>query len=114
MYLESIEGRIQGFKTSFESLSNTVVDSDLVKGIVDIGTGILNVLDGTIDKLGTIPTLLTAISAGMAIKNVGELLNTPSLALLHFDYRGYTRFKITNSLTAEIGSGYINHNVMMK
>ncbi len=114
LYLESVEGRIQGFKTSFESLSNTVVNSDLIKGTVDIGTGILNFLDGTIDKLGTIPTLLTAISAGMAFKNVGELLNTPPLVLLYFDYRGYTRFKIMNSLTAEIGSGYINHNVMMK
>ncbi len=82
LYLESIEGRLQGFKTSFESLSSTVIDSELVKGAVDAGTGVLNFLDETIDKLGTIPTLLTAISAGMAFKNVGELLNTPPYAPL--------------------------------
>ncbi len=82
LYLESIEGKIQGFKTSFEVLSNTIIDSDLVKGIVDIATGILDFLDGTIDRLGTIPTLLTAISAGMAFKNVGEFKNTPPYAPL--------------------------------
>ncbi len=80
LYLESIEGRLQGFKTSFESLSNTVIDSDLVKGAVDVGTNVLNLLDGIVGTLGTIPTLLTAISAGMTIKNVGKLLNTPVYA----------------------------------
>lgn len=82
LYLESIEGRIQGMKTSFESLSSTVVNSDFIKGGVDFLTGTINLLDTIIDKLGVIPSLIGAITLGTSIKNVGELYqNTPAYAL---------------------------------
>jgi hypothetical protein len=80
LYLDSIEGKIQGFKTSFQSLSESVIDSDFLKLAVDTGTKILDILNWIIDKLGVIPTLLTAISVGLSFKNVGELLNTPVYA----------------------------------
>jgi len=78
LYLESIEGRVQGMKTSFESLSSTVVNSDFIKGGVDFLTGCINLLDTLIDKLGVIPTLISTITLGTSLKNVGELkTNTP-------------------------------------
>lgn len=80
---ESIEAHLNTFSASFESLSNTVVNSDLIKGGVDFLTGCINLLDTLIDKLGVIPTLISAITLGTSIKNVGELkTNTPSYAPL--------------------------------
>lgn len=80
---ESIEAHINTMKSSFESLSNTVVNSDLIKGGVDFLTGGINLLDNIIDKFGTIQTLITTIALGTSLKNVGELnQNTPSYATL--------------------------------
>ena len=77
---QSIEAHINTFKASFESLSQTVIDNDLIKFVVDFGTTTLNTLDSVISKFGTIPTLLGSIATVGAIKNVGELLNTPVYA----------------------------------
>ena len=77
---QSIEAHINTFKASFESLSQTIIDSDFIKSIIDGGTIILNTIEEIIKSLGTIPTILTGIAAVGAFKNVGELLNTPVYA----------------------------------
>ena len=59
-YQNSLSGAIEGFKNSFQTLSNTVVGSDFLKGIVNAGTTTLNILDSIIERLGTIPSLLGA------------------------------------------------------
>lgn len=40
--LDSIQGHLQKLKSAWEELSTTVVDSDLIKIIVDLGTALLN------------------------------------------------------------------------
>ena len=62
-YLDSINGKIAQFQAAFEALSAAIIDSGLVKGIVDSGTAILNILTAIIDKLGALPSLLSTISA---------------------------------------------------
>lgn len=80
---EGIEDHIQDLKQAFETLSNTVVNSDLIKFIVDSGTTILKLLDSVIDKFGTLPTLLTGLAAYGGIKGVGKLKpNMPIYASL--------------------------------
>ena len=59
-YQNSLSGAIEGFKNSFQTLSNTVVGSDFLKGIVNAGTTTLNILDSIIERLCTIPSLLGA------------------------------------------------------
>lgn len=78
---ESIEAHLNTLSSSFESLSNTVVNSDFIKGGIDFLTGGLNLLDNIIDKFGIIQTLISAITLGTSLKNVGELYNTPAYAL---------------------------------
>ena len=63
-YLESINGRIDVLKASYEELSQTVLDSGLVKAFVDIGNAVVNAFnwlfsaeissDSPIGKLGNI------------------------------------------------------------
>ena len=79
---QSIEAHINTFKASFESLSQTILDSNLIKFVVDFGTTTLNTLDNIISKFGTLPTLLGSIATASAFKNVGGLINTPPYAPL--------------------------------
>lgn len=60
-YQNSLSGAIEGFKNSFQTLSNTVVGSDFLKGIVNAGTTTLNILDSIIERFHTIPSLLGAL-----------------------------------------------------
>ena len=63
-------------------MSQTILDSDLIKFVVDFGTTTLNTLDNIISKFDTIPTLLGSIATASAFKNVGGLINTPPYAPL--------------------------------
>ena len=71
-WMESLEAKTAQFEAAFQSLSNTILDSDLLKGIVDFGTGTISVLDSVIDKFGTLPTLMATVGAGLGFKNIGR------------------------------------------
>lgn len=69
-YSDSIAAHVQQFKTQFQELSVALVDSGLAKGIVDIGTGILN-LATAITKAGmALPTLLAGIAAFKSLQSI--------------------------------------------
>lgn len=73
-YLESIKGHTAEFKAEFETLSNDVIGSDMVKFFVDAGTAILRMLDGitkVVNVAGTLPGIIATIAAAMSFKNVG-------------------------------------------
>lgn len=57
-YLDSIQGKISQFQASWQSLSNTVVDSDLVGGVVEAGSAIIDILDNIISFTGVVTPLL--------------------------------------------------------
>ena len=71
-YLDSISGKISQFNSAVEQLSSTVVDSDLVKFFVDLGTTGVKAIDGLIEKLGGLGTIGLAGGLFAGIKNVGE------------------------------------------
>ena len=76
VYMEHLQGSIDRVKASWQELSNTILSSDFLKGLVDAGNGFLNILNFIIEKIGTIPTLIGAATAGLSLgKNVGELIN---------------------------------------
>lgn len=66
-YMDSLAGRINTFKATWQVLSNTLVDSDALKGLVSGATSFLNVLDEIINTLGLLPTLLGGLAGGMAM-----------------------------------------------
>lgn len=66
-YLDSINGKIAEFKATFQEFSVSLIDSDFVKGVVEFGTGLLNVLNiltQLIDKVGGLNTVL-AVTVGI-------------------------------------------------
>ena len=70
-WLGSLEAKTQQFEAAFQSLSNTVLDSDMLKWFLDLGTGGVKALDALADKLGSFATLST-IGGGIAgAKNLG-------------------------------------------
>lgn len=74
-FLDSINGRIAQFKASFETLAQTVVDSDLVKWVVDGGTLALDILTKIVDTVGAIPALATAAGIALSSMNVTSPLS---------------------------------------
>lgn len=67
-YLDSIGAKSAAFKSAVYDLADSFVNSGLVKNILDIGTGVVNVTSGVIDLVGALPTLLGLIGA---IKGIG-------------------------------------------
>lgn len=77
-YLDSIQGKLARFQATFESLSNDMLDSGAIKGIVDLGTGVLNLIDNFIKLAGTIPAATTALTLFLSAANIdtkGNVLN---------------------------------------
>lgn len=60
-YLDSINGKITVLKASFEELSSHIVNSSIVKTLLDIANGVMNVLN----LLGRVNLLLPVITAGI-------------------------------------------------
>lgn len=81
-YMDSIQGRVDRFTNSLQTMWMNALNSDAVKIIVDVGNGLINI----IDKLGLINTLAGAIAAKFAFSNnskfgnlfTGNLSDVPS------------------------------------
>lgn len=71
-YSKSIQASIDLAKTKLEELANDFLSSDFLKGAIDAGGKLIEVLDGIVKSGNAIPTLLTAIGADLSFKNVGE------------------------------------------
>ena len=68
-YMQGLEAKVSQFKSAWEALSNSVVNSELVKFIIDLGTGALKALNTdlgvTVSQFGLLTGTLTgAISLG--------------------------------------------------
>lgn len=68
-YLESIQGKLTQLKAAFESLSATVMNSDVIKFGIDRVTDLVNVLDWMTQTFTPLPGLITA--AGVALNFFG-------------------------------------------
>lgn len=67
-YAKSIQASIDLAKAKLEELSNDFLKSDFLKGLIDAGGKLIDILDVIIKDFGVIPTLIAAIS----FKNVGR------------------------------------------
>lgn len=77
-WLESIEAKTQQFEASWQSLSTTFLDSDIVKGFVDFGTGAVNILESIIDKVGALNAVIGGAGLFAGIRGIGSVKSSLS------------------------------------
>lgn len=77
-YLESIRGHVAEFKVAFEDFGLTFLESDVVKAVVDIGTGLFNILDALADINMFLPFIFTTVSAIVQLRKTSEKLSVGS------------------------------------
>lgn len=71
-YTDSLEGKLEGLKSTFESLSNTVLDSDALKGMISGGTSVLGLIDKLTNSLGVMGTVAVGAGIFQGKNNSGE------------------------------------------
>lgn len=85
-YQESLAGAVEGFKNSVQGLSTSVVSGDFLTGIVDTGTGALDVITKLTDQFGTLGMIASGIGIFQGFTNGGKSI---------YGIRPYTFFKMT-------------------
>lgn len=74
-WMDSLEAKTKQFEAAFESLSQTILNSNFLKGIVDSGTDAINIIDSIIDKVGILTPLLSGASIATFVKNFDWFCN---------------------------------------
>ena len=59
--LDSTQGHIKRFQASWQSFSNTLLNNDLLKGLISTATGLMNVFDGLVSKMGSLQTIIVSV-----------------------------------------------------
>ncbi len=70
-YLSSLEAKTQQFEASIQSLSNTLLDSDILKFFVDLGTDGVNAIESVVNALTPLGTVSVIGGGILGAKNVG-------------------------------------------
>ena len=64
---QSLEARLNKLKSTWQSLSQSFMSSDFLKGALDAVIGLVNGIDKLIDSVGTLPTLLGIFAGGRSL-----------------------------------------------
>lgn len=71
-YLDSIEGKMTQLENRAQEFWYKVIDSDTIKNGITLLTDLLELGTNIVDTFGVLPTIMTGIGAGLAVKkNVG-------------------------------------------
>ena len=70
-YSKSIQASIDLAQAKLEQLANDTLNSNFLKGAIDAGGKLIEVLDGIVKSGNAIPAATTAIAAALSFKNVG-------------------------------------------
>lgn len=90
-YLDSISGKMSQFENAVEHLSATVVNSDVIKFFVELGTAGVKAVDSIVDAITPLGALFASGAAYLSGKNIGKTYEcTVSESLLYcFEYAPY-------------------------
>lgn len=69
-WMESLQAKTAQLEAAWQSLSETILNSDFLKGLIDSGTIALNVLDNITSTIGTLNTLLIGFATFKGIKSI--------------------------------------------
>lgn len=69
-WMESLEAKSKQLKVALEELSQTFLNSDFLKGLIDAGTIVLSILTKIVDSIGTLGTVLIGAAIAKNIKSI--------------------------------------------
>ena len=69
-YINSIQGKLENLESATQKLSKTLIDSDLVKFFVDLGTTGVKAIDGIVNALTPLGTAAAIGGIVASFKNV--------------------------------------------
>lgn len=72
IFMDSIQGKVNEFESSWQRLSNAAVDNDLIKGIVSLGTVGVNSLETLISKFGALSTVAGGSGIVSLVKSIAS------------------------------------------
>lgn len=67
--MEGVQSHLDAFKGIFEEFSNTFLESEFIKSVVDFGTHVLKFLNAVTKALGSLPTVLLPVITIMSKKS---------------------------------------------
>ena len=88
--LESIQGKINVMKASFEALAQNIIGGDVVKLVVEFATVLLNITNGItsfINACGGLPTVLLSVASALLILK-SELIMTNAQLIITAGIKG--------------------------
>ena len=96
--MDSMQGKINATKASWQALSNTVMSSDFLKGLIDSGQTFLSVMNDIVKTTGALPPILAVIAGYLsASKNIGRdemfSLNSSNMPIVVIVLFGYEQFR---------------------
>lgn len=121
-YMESIEAKTTNLKAKFQDLSQNVVSSDMIKGVLDLASGFLDIANTDLGHIITQFTLLAGVVTGitgMVIKgfglSVGLSTMLPYIAIAVGAFVGlYNIIKLIKDTVQEKADAKIFDNVNAK
>ena len=69
-WMEGLEAKAQRFKAAWQELSMTVLNSDFLKGLIDSGTVLLEILTKIVETGAAIPLLFGGVGIAAFVKNL--------------------------------------------
>lgn len=80
-WLDSLDSKVQQLNASFQGLSATIMNSDFLKGLVDSGTSVLNILDSMVKQFGVLGPLMAGGGIAAFVKNFDRPCNKGCLKI---------------------------------
>lgn len=74
-YLNSINGLIEVMKASFEGLSENLLDDDVIKNVVKLGTAIIDLINDVVKFTGVLPPAAAALSSLFTVGSAKQISN---------------------------------------
>lgn len=93
-WMRSLEAKTRQFEAAFQSLSNTVLDSDLLKFFVDLGTTGVKAIDGLVNALTPLGAAGLIGGGILGGKNLGKTYEYTVFKLNCFEYAPHAQEEI--------------------
>lgn len=85
-YMQSIQYSIDRFKAAFQELSVEFIGSDFLKGFIDAGTKVVEVITAIIDKFGALGTIITGVALTKGISTLVKNFDQTKQSVPGFRY----------------------------